>query len=118
LFNSLKLIIISYDIGLYINTGNDEHKVKDLGNYTYNCSTMFRLALLVEYEGLNGLSGKLAKDVIPALEIAISRMENDPDKYKAMNPTNGWGDYESALEYIRGILNGCREHPATILRVY
>jgi len=109
---------MSYDIGLYINTGIEETEVMDIGNYTYNCSGMFRKALPAEYGGINGLSGKVAGDEIPALRIAVRDMEEQPEVYSAMNPPNGWGNYEGALQFLKDILAACKTHPATIIRVH
>lgn len=50
------------------------------------------------YEVLDGMSGaegaRYLGDIITALEA-------DPKRYRAMNPENGWGSYDSLLEVLR-----------------
>ena len=80
----------------------------DVGNHTYNVYPMYLRAM---GNGLTDLlNGKKCKDVIPILQKGIASMEDDPDTYKKMNPPNGWGTYETALEFLKEILNACETH--------
>lgn len=107
---------MSWDIHLEIDTGGPElARVYDVGNYTYNVCAMYSLAI---GSGLNELNGLLASDLIERLEKGVSDMWANPAKYKALNPANGWGDYEGALEYLEKLLLGCRMHPKATLRVH
>lgn len=76
-------------------------------NYTYNVSPMFREAL--GGNGINHLDGKTCLDAIGHLEIAVNKMKAEPDKYKAMNPKNNWGDYKGALKVLEDLLASCKE---------
>jgi hypothetical protein len=94
---------MSYDVSV------DYPAIASVGfNYTYNCSPMFYYVL---EGGINGLAGLTAKDAQERLTVGIAKMEADPEKYRAMNPENGWGDYEGALEFLRGIKRACADHP-------
>lgn len=118
---------VSYDIDLVIDTGaGNMPSVCDVGNYTSNVSAMWHKALwegdvLHEVAGdaysLKALHGKNAGDCIQLLERAIRRMEQDGATYVAMNPDNGWGTYEGALEYLKKMLYGCRQHPKCTIDV-
>jgi hypothetical protein len=44
-------------------------------------------------------------------------MKADPTTYEALNPPNGWGNYESALKFLELFVGLCRGHPATRVRV-
>ena len=100
---------MSYDVSLVINTGHQNAEVCDVGNMTYNVSPMFQEAL--GGDGLMGMQGHKAKDSIPLLQQAVKDMRDHPDKYKAMNPSNGWGDYHGALAYLEKLLESCKDHP-------
>ena len=109
---------MSWDVSLMIDTGDKELvEVVDLGNYTYNVSPMYYKAF-ERKGGFRSLDGMRVKKAIPILERAIQRMKDDPKQYKKMNPENGWGDYEGALEYLMDILDGCKKHPKTIIKIY
>lgn len=107
---------MSYDVYLEIDTGGAEPAaLGDSLNYTYNCGPMFRLAL--GRDGINSLEGELAGTAIQTLRSGIAEMEDEPGKYKALNPENGWGSYEGALQFLRDILTACVRHPKATIRV-
>lgn len=95
-------------------------------NVTYNLAGMFAAALdlperLEERStvfGLRLLDGAPGSEAGGVLRRAVERMEADPDKYRAMNPPNGWGDYEGALACLRYLHAGCVEHPDGIVAVH
>jgi hypothetical protein len=108
---------MSYYVTLEINTGLENTEI-DSWNYTFNCRDMFNTALgKSSIDGIGGLDMLTAKDAISPLRIAIAHMEDNPDIYKPMNPSNGWGNYGSAMEFLRKILAGCINHPACTIRV-
>ena len=89
-----------------------EVEVADIGNYTWNVSPMYVDAMGVS---LSYFDGKLAKDCVRLLAQGVANMVDDPDKYLAMEPDNGWGHYDGALRYLHNLLNACIENPnATI----
>lgn len=105
---------MSYDGWLQIDTGGGEMvDVVELGNYTSNCAPMWGHALEMAGEDirLSDTEGRTGAEVLPLLTKAVQHMTDNPDVYKAMNPTNGWGDYESATEYLRNIAQECGRHP-------
>lgn len=109
---------MSYDGWLVIDTGGPEPAtVAELGNYTSNVSPMWAKALAAAGEDirLSDTEGRLAADVLPLLIAAVSHMRENPDEYRAMNPPNGWGDYEGALRYLVGVAKACELHPKTTL---
>lgn len=109
---------MSWDVYLTVDTGSPEPQcIGDAWNCTYNVAPMFYAALPIE-SGLRGLDGMPAAAAADALCHAIRAMEDDPAKYRAMNPANGWGSYESALEFLRNIHDACVEHPKCSVRVW
>lgn len=108
---------MSWDISLEIDTGGVEPaEVVDIGNYTYNVMPMY--AKVMGLRSLNSdLHGMLAGEAIPILRNGIAYMEDNPLIFQRMNPENGWGDYEGALEYLRKILKACVSNPKCTIRV-
>jgi hypothetical protein len=54
---------------------------------------------------------------LPTLQRAVTAMEADPEKYQAMNPANGWGDYEGALDYLRKLRDACAAYPNATIHI-
>lgn len=116
---------MSYDISIA--------GIEEPGNYTYNVDPMFAMALDGDAQkgvqdgadlllrrkdpALKRFIGKRAgdADVIDQLLSAVSAMEGEPERFRALNPANGWGDYEGAVDYMRRFYLACERHPdATI----
>ena len=74
-------------------------------------------------EGIRGLDGKKAKDVIPALKRALADMRDRPDHYRKFDSPNGWGKFdgdipEVSIPYLfEKFLQACRRMPNGIVRV-
>lgn len=108
---------MSYDIHLYmeIDTGGDEPAditLADVGNYTSNVAPMWAEAL---GHSLSEFKDQIAGSCLPALARAIADMETRWEYYRDMNPPNGWGNVDGALEYLRDLHAACTAHPkATI----
>ena len=84
-------------------------------NMTHNVTDMWRKAGC--YDALYMSDGIEASNVIPFLEKAIERMKLEPDEYKKLNPKNGWGDYETALKFLKEVLEGCYANEHAIIRI-
>lgn len=50
------------------------------------------------YKRLDGLNGREGADLLAAI---ITGLEADPDRYRAMNPENGWGSYDGVLTVLK-----------------
>lgn len=90
-----------------VTCGNSESV--DIGGQTYNVSPMYYDAF--GGEGLRGLDGKQCREALPLLVAAVERMQAEPEKYRAMNPKNGWGNYEGALETLVKLREACERYP-------
>ena len=80
----------------------------DVGNMTYNVSPMYGKAMGLTISDLNG---KKCKEVIPILKKGIKEMTNNPKVYKLMNPPNRWGSYDTAISFLKRILEYCEKCP-------
>lgn len=106
---------MSWRVYMEIDTGGPEpYKIDDdYLNYTYNVSPMYYDA--IGEHGLRGLHGMTGEEAADALLSAELRLSDDPEKYKAMNPPNGWGDYEGAKNFLHRIRMMCEAHPKALL---
>lgn len=107
---------MSWAVWLVTEVDDHEVSVDDRGlNYTHNCNGMIRDAGFDEwpYE----VDGWKARDLAMVLERVITNLEADPKKYRAMNPENGWGDYDSMLDELRKVKDYCRIYPSATVRM-
>jgi hypothetical protein len=86
-------------------------------NYTFNVSPMFYAALTEVEGGIRGLNGKTGEVAGLLLERAIERMRAEPERYRAMNPVNGWGNYDGAVDLLVTLASWCHECPAAVFIV-
>jgi hypothetical protein len=52
-----------------------------------------------------------AADLIEPLAEGLRKLVSDPDRFKAFNPENGWGSYDSLVKFVREYLDACIENP-------
>lgn len=106
---------MSYHISLDIDTGGPEPaEVLEVGNCTSNVAPMWKQALGVRLRDYDGVPCERA---LAPLRDGIRRMEDDPAKHRAMEPENGWGDYEGALNYLRKLADACAANPKCTIRI-
>jgi len=67
-------------------------------NYTHNTNRMIRDIDPDWWDSLDGLSGAEGSALLGKI---ITGLESDPERFRAMNPENGWGDYDSLLGVLR-----------------
>jgi len=87
-------------------------------NITHNLTPMAEAAGL--YKAMwrpEELGIKLAGDLIPILAQGLLLLEDHPEKFIALNPENGWGDYEGFFRCVRRYLAACKDHPDAEIRV-
>ena len=106
-----------WDVWMEIDAGGENPaEVAECGNMTWNVSPMYYDALELEH-GIRGLDGMDGQSALKHLNKAISKMVRNAEKYRVMNPENGWGNYDSALHFLEVIRNSCVKNPKAILRV-
>lgn len=104
---------MSADYWLTIDTGGAEPaRVGPDLNCTYNLGGMLRAAGFPDWEALIGAPAGEAGGL---LQRVAERLRADPERFRAMNPSNGWGTYEGAIDFCERFAEGCAAHPkATI----
>ena len=53
------------------------------------------------WEHLDGMDGADGADGAAYLSQIITGLEADPERFRVMNPENGWGDYDSLVKVLR-----------------
>ena len=110
---------MSYDFSMCVDVGGDGLVTLsgyDFLNYTYNVGAMFKRAL-AEDDGIWILDGKTGEECLPYLKAAIKSMSENMDKFRLLNPENGWGSAEGALKVLKTLHEWCEEVPKAILRI-
>ena len=105
---------MSYTI--YLTADPDAPDDSDLGdswNYTSNCGDMWRLAGadLAEYHD------KRAGECLPSLKSSIADMKAVPEKYTALNPSNGWGSYKTLVPALERLVEIFESAPLAVVYV-
>ena len=74
-------------------------------NVTYNLRGMLREA---GFNGWDWCTGKPAPEVGAHMLAVLDGMVTDPERWRAMNPPNGWGDYDQCLQgRMRDFASAC-----------
>lgn len=105
---------MSYDIDVIVNRCSHCGK----GETTYSSGITANVAPIFLAAGIDIASlcygmylDKRAGDLIPTLEATLERMRESPDRFRALNPVNGWGDYDAAIRFLKWLLEMCRAFP-------
>lgn len=85
-------------------------------NITHNLNTMATEAGI--YRQLwrpDEIGALVAGDIADALEAGLILLVTQPDRFRAFNPENGWGDYSGLVCFVTEYHSACRKWPkATI----
>lgn len=91
-------------------TLDQEERMVNSWNYTHNINPMIREAGDPGWwKSLSGLTGTEGREL---LERVIKGLEADPERFRAMNPDNGWGDYDSLLTVLHEMRDAVPPEPA------
>lgn len=107
---------MSWDISISPLPDDEDYQGHEVDNYTWNVGPMYREAI-PEWNGFNEWHGLRCEDVADRLLQGIIAMRQNPEKYRKLNPSNGWGNYEGALEFLEKIEATCRKWPHLYLQV-
>lgn len=59
------------------------------------------------------LDGMTGPEGAAYLNVIIRGLEADPDRFRAMNPENGWGNYDDLVKLLTEMRNSVPEWPTT-----
>jgi hypothetical protein len=52
-----------------------------------------------------------ASQLIAPLREGLGLLCREPERFKALNPENGWGNYEGLVHFVANYLVACEEYP-------
>ena len=88
-------------------------------NITHNLSKMAKAAGV--YEALwkpEDIEAKYAFQIIDLLKEGIKTLKQNPERFKAFNPENGWGTYDVFLKSVKEVWKGSVKNPYSIIKSY
>ena len=77
----------------------DGEIVEIVDGHTYNLQPMWRLAGVFERHS-SELDGIRADVLADRAACGLMRAVSSPEKFKALNPSNGWGDFDGFVEIL------------------
>lgn len=104
---------MSFDISIHVPGKHGTTSEEWDRNLTYNLSSMMREGGLI----LGNLDGERAGALVATLQDLHKSMLDDPERYKAHNPPNGWGDYDGLLRFVHDFAVVAEAHPDGIVLI-
>lgn len=95
-----------------VSVGGDETVFSD--NITSNLVPMAKAVSEDFYLALwhpEDIGAKKAKDISDILNQGLKELYRDPEKYKELNPANGWGSYDTLFLFVTRYLSACHRFP-------
>ena len=84
-------------------------------NVTHNLVPMAKEADLYAILWRGG--GKRAEEIVPTLQRGLERLRAEPERFRKLNPPNGWGSYEVFLAFVEEVLEACQRWPEAVVKV-
>lgn len=87
-------------------------------NITHNLTAMAEAASLYSYLWRPEEVGiERAEQLVGPLRDGLAALKKDPEKFKAFNPPNGWGNYEGFVRFVEDYLAACLRTPHATVSV-
>jgi len=86
-------------------------------NYTHNTNRMMPTE---EYHATIGRAyqdGITARELIGPMTSMVEKMTANADACRAMNPANGWGNYDRLMPHLHAMLAACVANPDARVRI-
>lgn len=87
-------------------------------NITHNLGVMAREAGI--YEPLwrpDEIGISKAEQLIAPLREGLGRLRRAPERFRLLNPANGWGNYDILVDFTQRYIAACEEYPDADVRV-
>lgn len=89
------------------------------GNVTHNLNKMADAAGIYQHLWRPEEIGiTKAAQLIEPLTAGLARLRASPDEFKKFNPENGWGNYETLVEFVGRYVAACIESPDAEVRIW
>lgn len=87
-------------------------------NITHNLSHMAQEAGIYQHLWRpEELGITTAQQLIEPLTKGFELLRSDRTRFTALNPRNGWGDYDGLVNFVDKYLAACIEHPDAVIGV-
>ena len=90
----------------------DMHIADEDFNYTYNVAPMWYAA--IPDAGIRTHYGMTGRQALRPLRHIREYMEDHRDDLVKLNPDNGWGDYDGALQFVTDLIGASLRNPNAI----
>lgn len=81
-------------------------------NITHNLNSMAEAAGLYQYLWRpEEVAIRYAAELIVPLHEGLARLKSNPEKFRSLNPSNGWGTYDDLIRFVEQYLEACIAHP-------
>ena len=97
--------VFSANVTHNLNTMAQAVKLNDVLGQGRSASTLYDALWRPDEVGITR-----ACQLVPLLEEGLRTLRADPDKFKAFNPANGWGNYDQFVLWVESYLNACVEN--------
>ena len=102
----------------FIDENESSHTVYD-ANITHNLNKMAMEAGIYEHLWRpDEINVTKARELIEPLSAGANLLRSDPDRFKAFNPSNGWGDYEGLRSFVERYADACNRYPDADITVW
>ena len=107
---------MSWDVSLTVDVDGSPIDFGECFYYTHNTNPMIREAGFREwpYE----VDGMLCRHFCDRLDGTLRVLRSDPERFRAMNPENDWGDYDSLLTVLADLLDTFDRFPSATVRMW
>lgn len=58
-----------------------------------------------------------ARELIDLLQAGLDLLLADGPRFRALNPANGWGNYNNLVDFVESYLAACAQNPDATVRV-
>lgn len=82
----------------------------DSFNCTYNLAAMWYEIFLTSKHMVH-IDGMKGRESLPMLSAAMNELALNPEKFKMLNPSNGFGHYEGFVNFIIDLILTAQKHP-------
>lgn len=87
-------------------------------NITHNLGKMANEAGIYKYLWRPEECGVIkAHHLITPLTEGLNLLILNPERFKALNPENGWGDYDGLVLFVKSYIKACQLDPDAFVRI-
>lgn len=105
---------MSLDVSLFVTMPNEIYTA----NITHNLNRMAEAAGIYQHLWRpDEIEITKAAQLIEPLTVGLKELRDNPKKYRAFNPENGWGSYEGLIEFVQSYLIECIKYPDATIKI-